>query len=75
MSCIRYDVGSDASMPYQFRPDIYIRPKEGLVMVDDLGLARLPDGCGRMQSAAITQTSPQNYQAWVRVNQLDTKLR
>jgi hypothetical protein len=59
--------------------DIYIRPaeSEGLILVDDLGLgtlARMDDeGCN---PAAVTQTSPQNYQAWVRVSreQLDTKL-
>lgn len=59
--------------------DIYIRPaeSEGLILVDDLGLGTLArmdaDGCN---PAAVTQTSPQNYQAWVRVSRdrLDPKL-
>lgn len=58
--------------------DIYIRPaeSEGLILVDDLGLGTLErmntEGCN---PAAVTQTSPQNYQAWVRVSRdsLDTK--
>lgn len=59
--------------------DIYIRPaeSEGLVLIDDLGLGTLDrmdaDGCN---PAAITQTSPHNYQAWVRVSRdpLDPKI-
>lgn len=59
--------------------DIYIRPaeSEGLILVDDLGLGTLArmdaEGCN---PAAVIQTSPQNYQAWVRVShsQVDTKL-
>lgn len=59
--------------------DIYIRPaeSEGLVLIDDLGLGTLArmdaEGCN---PAAITQTSPHNYQAWVRVsrNPLDPKI-
>ena len=59
--------------------DIYIRPaeSEGLILIDDLGLGTLSrmdaDGCN---PAAITQTSPHNYQAWVRVSrdQLDPRL-
>jgi hypothetical protein len=57
--------------------DIYIRPteSEGLILVDDLGLGTLArmdaDSCN---PAAVIQTSPQNYQAWVRVSResLDT---
>lgn len=59
--------------------DIYIRPgeSEGLILIDDLGLGTLAqmdaEGCN---PAAVTQTSPQNYQAWVRVSRdrLDPKL-
>ncbi|PSB40878.1 DNA topoisomerase [Cyanosarcina cf. burmensis CCALA 770] len=51
--------------------DIYIRPSssEGLLLVDDIGIGTLrrmdEDGCN---PAAIIQTSPQNFQAWVRVH-------
>nr|WP_317112535.1 DNA-primase RepB domain-containing protein [Chroococcidiopsis sp. SAG 2025] len=54
--------------------DIYIRPSrsEGLLLVDDVGLGTLQrmdeEGCN---PAAIIQTSPQNYQAWVRVQRGD----
>lgn len=59
--------------------DIYIRPaeSEGLILIDDLGLGTLArmdaEGCN---PAVIIQTSPQNYQAWVRVSrdQVDTRL-
>jgi hypothetical protein len=50
--------------------DIYIRPlkSEGLLLVDDLGIGTLnqmdEDG---LNPAAIIQTSPMNYQAWVRI--------
>lgn len=59
--------------------DIYIRSlkSEGLLLVDDLGLGTLEkmDADG-FNPAAIIQTSPMNYQAWVRVqqNELDTEL-
>jgi len=56
--------------------DIYIRPAESLagVLVDDLDweLDRMDaEGCN---PAAVTETSPQNYQAWVRLSHdhLDT---
>jgi len=60
--------------------DIYIRPAEsqGLVLVDDLGLGTLDrmdaEGCN---PAAVTETSPQNYQAWVRLSHdhLDTSCK
>lgn len=54
--------------------DIYIRPSrsEGLLLVDDIGIGTLQrmdeEGCN---PAAIIQTSPQNYQAWVRVHRGD----
>lgn len=59
--------------------DIYIRPSrsEGLLLVDDIGIGTLQrmddEGCN---PAAIIQTSPQNYQAWVRVyrGELDPEL-
>jgi hypothetical protein len=53
--------------------DIYIRPagdqNQGIVLVDDLNQQQL----GRMKAAgltpaAIVETSPQNYQAWVRLS-------
>ena len=51
--------------------DVYIRPagEHGLVLVDDL----TADGISRMvkdgfQSAATIETSPQNYQAWVKLS-------
>ncbi len=50
--------------------DVYIRPEgsAGLVLVDDLKSAALDrmklDGLG---PAAVTETSPGNYQAWVRL--------
>lgn len=59
--------------------DIYIRPltSEGLLLVDDLGLGTLEkmDADG-FNPAAIIQTSPMNYQAWVRIhqNELNTEL-
>lgn len=52
--------------------DIYVRPageqNQGLILVDDLNRAQL----GRMKTAglepaAVVETSPQNYQAWVRL--------
>ena len=54
--------------------DIYVRPAEdvshGLVLLDDLdadGLAALKrDG---LAPAAVLETSPDNYQAWIRVGQ------
>lgn len=52
--------------------DIYIRPQgsQGLILVDDLTLGSLQrmeaDGC---KPAVIVQTSPMNYQAWVRVSE------
>ena len=51
--------------------DIYVRPagSTGLILVDDLNLGSLErmrqDG---LKPAAITQTSPLNYQAWVRLS-------
>jgi MobA/MobL family/RepB DNA-primase from phage plasmid len=51
--------------------DVYIRPagSTGLILVDDLNLGSLErmrqDG---FKPAAITQTSPLNYQAWVRLS-------
>ncbi len=51
--------------------DIYIRPEgsTGIVLVDDLTAAALrrlsQDG---LAPAVITETSPRNYQAWVRVS-------
>lgn len=59
--------------------DLYIRPlrSEGLVLVDDVGLGTLQrmdeEGCN---PAAIIQTSPMNYQAWVRIQraELDQQL-
>ena len=51
--------------------DVYIRPagSTGLILVDDLNLGNLErmrqDG---FKPAAITQTSPLNYQAWVRLS-------
>jgi hypothetical protein len=51
--------------------DIYIRPagSQGLVLVDDLDLAKLKrleqDG---LKPAAVVQTSPMNYQAWIRLS-------
>ena len=54
--------------------DIYIRPShsEGLLLVDDIGIGTLrrmdEEGCN---PAVIIQTSPQNYQAWVRVHRGD----
>lgn len=59
--------------------DIYIRPlkSEGLLLVDDLGIGTLnqmdQDG---FNPAAIIQTSPMNYQAWVRIatEELSTEL-
>ncbi len=59
--------------------DIYIRPlkSEGLLLVDDLALGTLEkmDADG-FNPAAIIQTSPMNYQAWVKIQQseLDTEL-
>jgi len=51
--------------------DIYIRPEgsTGIVLVDDLTAAALrrlsQDG---LAPAVVTETSPRNYQAWVRVS-------
>lgn len=54
--------------------DIYLRPageqSQGLILVDDLNQAQL----GRMKTAGfepatVLETSPQNYQAWVRLTQ------
>lgn len=52
--------------------DIYVRPKgsQGIVLVDDLVLGTLSrlkaEGLG---AAVIVQTSPMNYQAWVRLSE------
>ncbi|MBL2509546.1 DNA primase, partial [Klebsiella pneumoniae] len=54
--------------------DVYIRPAEqerhGLVLVDDLSEFDLDDmkAEGR-EPALIVETSPKNYQAWVKVAQ------
>jgi hypothetical protein len=59
--------------------DIYIRSatSQGLILIDDLGLGTLEkmDFEG-YNPAAIIQTSPQNYQAWIKVykGELDTEL-
>src|SRR5947208_10757456 len=53
--------------------DIYIRPhgSQGVVLVDDLKadeLARMRrDG---YEPALVTETSPKNYQAWIRVSEV-----
>ena len=53
--------------------DIFIRPRkdnQGLVLVDDLSKTQLAkmkaDG---VEPAVVIETSPQNYQAWVRLSQ------
>lgn len=55
--------------------DIYIRPapvegmNQGIILVDDLGFGtteRMKEE--GLNPAAIIQTSPQNYQAWVRIS-------
>ena len=59
--------------------DIYIRPEgsQGLVLIDDIGRGTIDrmeaDG---IEPAAVIETSPMNYQAWVRVSQepLEEKL-
>jgi hypothetical protein len=54
--------------------DIYVRPagdkNQGLILVDDLNQAQI----GRMKAdgyepAVTVETSPQNYQAWIRLGQ------
>lgn len=53
--------------------DIYVRPahpeKSGLVLVDDLSLGQVAalEALG-LQPAILNETSDQNYQAWIRVN-------
>ncbi|MES1026622.1 RepB family DNA primase [Gloeocapsa sp. BRSZ] len=51
--------------------NIYIRPQgsKGLILLDDIGLGTL-DQMDRegLNPAAIIETSPQNYQAWVRLS-------
>ncbi len=59
--------------------DIYIRPEgsQGLVLMDDIGIGTIDrmeaDG---IEPAAVIETSPMNYQAWIRVSQepLEEKL-
>lgn len=52
--------------------DIYVRPEgsQGIVLVDDLNGEKLnqmrKDG---FQPAIVTETSPQNYQAWIRISE------
>ncbi|MBW4473952.1 MAG: MobA/MobL family protein [Stenomitos rutilans HA7619-LM2] len=51
--------------------DVYIRPlgSAGLILVDDLDLGSFERmGKDGLKPAAITQTSPMNYQAWVRLS-------
>ena len=54
--------------------DVYVRPagetNAGLVLVDDLNrgqLARMK--AAGLTTASVTETSPDNFQAWVRVHE------
>lgn len=59
--------------------DIYIRPlgSQGLVLIDDIGreTIKLMEADG-IEPAAVIETSPKNYQVWVRVSRepLEEKL-
>jgi hypothetical protein len=53
--------------------DIYIRPageeSQGLVLVDDISQANVHQmKTAGLEPAAVLETSPQNYQAWVRLS-------
>jgi len=51
--------------------DIYVRPagSSGVILVDDLNARALKElARDGMTPAAVTETSPNNYQAWVRVS-------
>lgn len=53
--------------------DIYVRPagenNAGIVLVDDLTQAKIKDMKSRgMNPASVVETSPQNFQAWVRIS-------
>jgi hypothetical protein len=50
--------------------DVYIRPagEHGLVLVDDLAAGAGAHEGGRLRPAATIETSPGNYQAWVKLS-------